>query len=474
MLPFSTSLLYAAQQKLPWVEPGSRLQAWCAQAGATALISDGGAHGRFSYLMAEPDATAELASHDDIAVFLKAVTAFVAPQTAMDLPPFTGGLVGMAGFELGLRLEHLPAAPFRIEGATAWPDLVVHRYPGVVAFDHHKQSLTVVGRGATLETAEAARDRLITLWQAALPLPAPTGALLDGPLRLETPDPVHEDKVAAVVSQIHAGDLFQANLARGWTGRLKPGVTPAAVLAGLQAAGPAPFGAYVDLGTQQNDHSKNTRRVIVSNSPERFIRLDHDGTLETRPIKGTRPRGATPETDAILADELSHSLKDRAENLMIVDLMRHDLAKVSEVGSVTVPALNVLESYPNVHHLVSTVTARLKAGCSVADVLLATLPAGSISGAPKVQAMKVISAMEAARGPYCGVLFAIDAGGAMDSSVLIRTIALEGGDPETGKAGWNLRAAAGGGIVADSDPRDERIETETKLSLIKRVLEGGA
>lgn len=417
-------------------------------------MSDGGRHGRFSYWMAEPDAAATLAAHDDIATFLKAATAFVQPDDAAGLAPFSGGLIGMAGFELGLRLENLPAAPFRIEGGAAWPDLIVHRYPGALAFDHHDHSLTVVGRGATPDTAQTVRDRLIALWQATGVETSPTGTLLDGPLRLETPDPVHEDKVAALVSQIHAGDLFQANLARGWSGRLKTGVTPAMVMAALQAAGAAPFGAYVDLGGG---------RIIASNSPERFIRLDRDGTLQTRPIKGTRPRGATPQADAALADALRHSLKDRAENLMIVDLMRHDLAKVAEVGSVAVPVLNALESYPNVHHLVSTVTAKLAAGRTAADVLLATLPAGSISGAPKVQAMKVIAAMEAARGPYCGALFAIDATGAMDSSVLIRTIAFEGG---------NLRAAAGGGIVADSDPRDERIETETKLSLIKRVLEG--
>lgn len=469
MLSFSTSLLHAAPATLPWADPGSRLQAWCAQANAAALISDGGAHGRFSYLLAEPDATATLAPHDDIAAFLKAATAFVAPEDAAGLPPFSGGLVGMATFELGLRLEHLPAAPFRIEGGAAWPALVVHRYPGVLAFDHHNQGLTVVGRGATPDAALAIRDRLITLWQMTAPLPVPNGAFVDGPLRLETPDPVHEDKVAAVVGQIHAGDLFQANLARGWTGRLKPGVTPAAVMAALHAAGPAPFGAYMDLGPQRSDTSEDIRRIIASNSPERFIRLDRDGALETRPIKGTRPRGATAEADATLAGELSASQKDRAENLMIVDLMRHDLAKVAQVGSVAVPVLNALESYPNVHHLVSAVTAQLADGRTAVDVLLATLPAGSISGAPKVQAMKVIAAMEAARGPYCGSLFAIDVGGAMDSSVLIRTMAFEGND-----RGWNLRAAAGGGIVADSDPRDERIETETKLSLIKRVLEGGA
>ncbi len=463
MLSFSAPLLGVAGKILPWVEPGPYLAAWCARRGAVALVSDGGSQGRFSYLMGEADATADLGAVDYVASFLKAATAFVSADTAGDLPPFTGGLVGVAAFELGLRLEDLPRPPFRIEGGAAWPELSVRRYPGVLAFDHHAKVLTVIGRGGTTAAAELARDRLIALWQATETRSLARGPLVDAPLRLETPDPVHEDKVAAVVGQIHAGDLFQANLARGWSGRLRRDRAPCDLIAALHAEGAAPFGAYVDLGDS---------RVIVSNSPERFIRLDRDGTLETRPIKGTRPRGATPEDDAALGRALVASAKDRAENLMIVDLMRHDLAKVAQVGSVAVPALNALETYANVHHLVSTVTARLATGRGAADVLLASLPPGSVSGAPKVQAMKVISAMEAARGPYCGALFTIDAGGAMDSSVLIRTIALEQG-PETRNGGWNLRAAAGGGIVADSDPREERIETETKLSLIRRVLEGG-
>jgi len=467
MLPFSASLFYAAREKLPWVEPQLYLRSWCARPGVAALTSDGGPQGRFSYFLAEPDAEAELHPADDAAAFLRAACAFVRADDRPGLPPFSGGLLGMAGFELGLRLENLPRAPFRIEGGAAWPELIVRRYPGVLAFDHFEKVLTVVGRGGDAAAADAARDRLIALWRATEARPMPAGALIDAPLRLETPDPVHEDKVAAVIGQIHAGDLFQANLARGWTGRLRPDRTPADLMAALHAAGAAPFGAYVDLGPQRSG-PENIARTIVSNSPERFIRLDSDGTLETRPIKGTRPRGATPDADAALARDLLASAKDRAENLMIVDLMRHDLAKVARIGSVAVPALNALESYANVHHLVSTVTARLKAGRTAADVLLATLPPGSVSGAPKVQAMKVIAAMEAARGPYCGALFTIDAGGAMESSVLIRTIALEDGGQ-----GWNLRAAAGGGIVADSDPREERIETETKLSLIRKVLEGG-
>jgi para-aminobenzoate synthetase component 1 len=467
MLPFSAiSLTYVAQKKLPFEPVETRLEGWLEHAFAAGFLSDGGALGRYSYLVAQPVAKSHLAYDNprETADFLQEMTvAITADHYNVELPPFSGGLVGMASFELGLRLEAMKRRPFRIEGRQPWPELVMLCYPAVLAFDHHERTLTAIGRGATPAEAETARDALIALYdQTPVAKSGPKSGnapFTDGLLDLETPDEVHEDKVAALVRQIHAGDLFQANLARGWSGRLKAGTTPGAVMAALHGRGPAPFGGFLTLGD----------RAILSNSPERFIRLDADGAMETRPIKGTRPRGQTPAEDAGLATELTLSEKDRAENLMIVDLMRHDLSKVAEVGSVRVTALNALESYPNVHHLVSTVTAQLSAGKTAADVLAATFPPGSISGAPKVQAMKVIYEMEAARGPYCGALFFIDAGGAMDSNVLIRTLALEKDDGGR----WHVRACAGGGIVADSEPVAERIETETKLSLIKSVLEGG-
>jgi len=463
MLPFSAvSLAHAVQKKLPYEAVGARLQFWLDHAFAAGFLSDGGPLGRYSYLVAQPVAKAHLAYDDprETADFLREMTAAITTDHhRSDLPPFSGGLVGMASFELGLRLEAMKRRPFRIEGRQPWPELVMLCYPAVLAFDHHDRTLTAIGRGATPEDAGAARDALIGLYEQT-PAAGPVTGSFTGPLDLETPDEVHEDKVAALVRQIHAGDLFQANLARGWNGRLRADVTPGQVMAALHDRGAAPFGGFLRLDG----------RAMLSNSPERFIRLAASGCLETRPIKGTRPRGRTPEADAQLAADLMASEKDRAENLMIVDLMRHDLSKVAEVGSVAVTALNALESYANVHHLVSTVTARLNPGKSAADVLAATFPPGSISGAPKVQAMKVIHEMEAARGPYCGSLFFIDAGGAMDSNVLIRTLAMEKVEMD----GWHFRACAGGGIVADSDPAAERIETETKLSLIKSVLTGRA
>ncbi len=465
-MSFSAHIPFIATCELGTFPLGSgRLAGWFEHAGSAALLSGTGALSRHSYWLAEPVAETYLAYDDprDATGALREATAFSRHEdfrqenAGLDLPPFTGGLVGMASFELGLRLENMKRRPFRIEGRQAWPELVMRLYTGVIVHNHATGRTMAIGRGTTQSEADAACHRMAKLY-AATPTVPHEGPFSDAPLRGETPDEVHEDKVAALVQQIHAGDLFQANLARGWTGRLRGGMTPGQVMAALQTAGPAPFGGFFRMG----------ERAIVSNSPERFIRLDADGTLETRPIKGTRPRGLTPQEDAGLAAELLASPKDRAENLMIVDLMRHDLSRVAEVGSVSVPALNALESYANVHHLVSTVTAQLQAGYTAADVLAATFPPGSISGAPKVQAMKVITEMEAARGPYCGSLFYVDAGGAMDSSVLIRTLAFERDEAET----WHFRAAAGGGIVADSDPVSERMETETKLSLIRRVIEG--
>lgn len=449
---------------LPFRPPETLFGAFLTQETCTGFLSDGGELGRWSWLCAGPETVDSFAFDDPRpvdAVLRQACEGtrrdtIMSGETSGALPPFTGGLIGLAAFELGPRLENLPLRPFRL-GGEPWPELVLMSFPAVLAFDLHERRLLVLGRGPTADIARQRAQTLAAQAETATVADAPI-ALIDAPLISETPDAEFETRVARIVAQIHAGDLFQANLARGWTGRLNPGITPDHVLRVLADTGASPFGAFVRFGD----------RAVVSNSPERFIRLEADGRMETRPIKGTRPRGSTPEEDSALGEELLASAKDRAENLMIVDLMRHDLSKVAEVGSVRVEALNALESYPNVHHLVSTITAKLKGGYNAADVLLATFPPGSISGAPKVQAMKVIQALEAPRGPYCGSLFWVDASGAMDSNVLIRTAACE----KDSDGRWRLRVAAGGGIVADSDPANERRETETKLSLLRRVLEG--
>lgn len=265
----------------------------------------------------------------------------------------------------------------------------------------------------------------------------------------------------APVGRIAAGEIFQANLARPWRGRLAAGVTPFDVFARLARQSVAGYAAWLNL----------PGRALVSNSPERFlsIRRERDGLwVESDPIKGTRPRGADTARDQALAAELLASEKDRAENLMIVDLMRNDLARVAVPGTVRVPELFGLRSYANVHHLVSRVRARLREGLGAWDAFRAAFPPGSVTGAPKLQAMQVIARHEPPRGPYCGSLFWAGVGGALEASVLIRTVALT-----ENAADWTFEARAGGGIVADSDARAEVDETTAKIGAILRALTEG-
>ena len=432
----------------PWREPVWALAPFRDEAHACALVS-GGLGGRWSYLLRAPDQTVELAAADPADPFAM-LTDLLGPRLPSDPdgPPFQGGVVGLAAYELGDRVEALGLA------RADWPDLACARYLALLAFDHHARRVLAIGRG---ESDAQARERA---GQALAWLDAPAADRVEvaGPLceDLAAADgAAYEAAVAEVVERILAGEIFQANIARAWTGRLVAGADPFDLLARLRGQSPAPFAAYLRLAD----------RAVVSNSPERFLKVEPGGAIETRPIKGTRPRGRDGARDAALAAELRASDKDRAENLMIVDLMRNDLARVSPPGSVQVPSLFAVESFANVHHLVSTVTARLAEGRSVADLLRASFPPGSITGAPKVQAMKVIAGLEPPRGPYCGSLFWAGFDGAFDSSVLIRTVGLT-----RDATGWRLEARAGAGIVADSDPRAERLETEAKIAALRKAL----
>ncbi len=430
----------------PWREPVWALQPFRDEPHACALLSGGGE--RWSYLLRAPDAVLTLNAADPRDPF-EALSALIGPRLSADPegPPFQGGVVGLGTYELGDRVERLGL------GRTGWPDLTCARYGALLAFDHQARRVVAVGRGDT-DAQAAERARAALTW---LDAPVDARPPVEGPLcaaLTATDGAAYEAAVAEVVARIHGGEIFQANIARAWTGRLAQGVDPFDLFTRLRAQSPAPFSAYWRLED----------RALVSNSPERFLKV-RDGAIETKPIKGTRRRGATPAEDALMVAELSASAKDRAENLMIVDLMRNDLARVSPPGSVKVPALFGVETFVNVHHLVSTVTARLAPGLTVADLLRASFPPGSITGAPKVQAMKVIAQLEPPRGPYCGSLFWAGFDGAFDSSVLIRTVGLEqDGDR------WALEARAGAGIVADSDPHAERLETETKIAALKRAL----
>jgi len=416
----------------PWRDPLAVAAGLRDRDGALALLSDGGPLGRWSFVAADPDWTGGAGGLD-----------------LLRDPALSRGVVGLISYDAGAR----PATGRRPQ---VWPDLMLARYPAMLAFDHGEGTVAVTGRGAGETAATAAADRaeswLSDAVDAATP-PSPAAAV-----QAEAPPEAYLAAVADVVARIAAGELFQANIARAWSGDLRPGADPFDVL--LRLAGRASaYGAFWRLG----------ERAVVSNSPELFLTFDPASRrIETRPIKGTRPRDADPARDAALAAELRASAKDRAENLMIVDLMRNDLSRVTQPGTVAADRLFEIETHPTVHHLVSTVTGTARPETGVADLLEATFPPGSITGAPKHQAMKVIAAHEPPRGPWCGSLFHLGDDGALTASVLIRTASFERTDGR-----WWFRALAGAGIVADSDPASELAETGAKILALREALGGG-
>lgn len=418
---------------------------------------------RWAYVLADPAETftvtrGELACGRTPNAFAQAAAALHAWAAAngwtggwtggwTDAPaPFFGGAAGMFAYDLAHDLERIPVHA----QAPDTPVLALGFYDAVLAIPRDGAEAWLLSPWNTPQAA-ARRDQLRTLAEAAPSLPPPA----------MTPSPVpvsnftragYETAVARVVGMIHAGDLFQANIAQRFETALPEGVTPFDLYRRLAGAAPAPFAAQMTL----------PGLTLVSSSPERFIACDAEGRIVTEPVKGTRPRGATPEEDGALSAELAASAKDRAENVMIVDLLRNDLSRVCAERSIEVPALCQLRSFANVHHLVSTVTARLRPGLGPLDLLAAAFPGGSITGAPKPQAMKVIAQTEPhPRGPYCGALGWIGLDGAMDTSITIRTLIVG-----NGTAAFH----AGGGIVAASDPAAEYDETLAKASAIRHAL----
>ena len=433
-----------------WVEPLAIANAFAREPFAALLLSDGREGARWSYFVREPAATFVLDPESPADPWGVTAAMLGPPRPGRaGGPPFQGGLIGLAAYELGARAE--PTAPQTRD--PDWPDLAVGLYPSLLAFDHQERRVIAVGRGGDAASSEGRAQAALSWLQAAAD-PVAVGKPAETLSPVE-PGEAYETAVAAVVEAIAAGEIFQANVARAWTGRLTPGADPFDLFVRTATGSPAPFQAYFRLNGL----------ALVSNSPERFLSASAAGLAAAQPIKGTRPRGADPDSDRRLSDELLASAKDRAENLMIVDLMRNDLSRVCRPGTVRAKTLFALESFRNVHHLVSTVEGQLAPGRTALDLMRAAFPPGSITGAPKLQAMRVIARFEPPRGPYCGCLFWAGFDGAMDSSVLIRTVALV-----EDAAGWRFEARAGAGLVADSDPPAERAETEDKLAALATAL----
>jgi para-aminobenzoate synthetase component 1 len=396
--------------------------------------------------------------------------------TIVQLPPFQGGLVLLLGYEMNSVFEDREQLKRRFRDIHC-ADQAWGTYDWVISFDHHQRRawlLSHANPGLDRDARKRQRDkqlrRVLKLLRASgevQPLRLPKNNSVGntpGYPRLATQYPLpdfpgvtsnfdragYEAAVQRAVEYIHAGDCFQVNLSQRLLAPLRE--HPLELYGRLRKHNPAPFATYFDLGDFQ----------ILSASPERFLRVYPDGEVETRPIKGTRPRGATPEEDASQIRDLVANPKDRAENVMIVDLLRNDIGKVCEYGSVRVPRVCEVETFRFVHHLVSEVRGQLRTGLGPLDLLAGAFPGGSVTGAPKVRAMEIIAELEpTARGPYCGCLGWIGFDGAMDTNILIRTF--------TAGCGW-LQFPVGGGIVADSEPAREYEETLHKAAGLLRAL----
>ena len=409
----------------------------------TLLLHGGGPRSRYSYLAAFP---AFQVVDDDPRAGFEALKGQHCWQASNEADRFSGGYAGLLGYELGHAFERWPEQP---AGLCDWPTVAMGWYDAVAVFDTARQWLEVRG-----EPAAAAR-LAGALGQREAEINAGRGSL-----SMVWSEAEYLSAAQKARDYVRAGDAFQVNLSHPFRGEM-PGVdAPFALMDRLTSQSAAAYSAYYRLDAD---------RAVVTNSPERFFHLDADGVVETRPIKGTRPRHADPVLDDAEREALSQSEKDRAENLMIVDLMRNDIARVCEPGSVRAPDLFKIESFANVHHLVSTVTGQLAKGRDVYDLLQASFPPGSITGAPKPRAMEIIAELEGeARGPYCGALGWIGADGASDLNVMIRTAAMVRRDD-----GWALEVRSGGAITIDSDPAGELAETHAKAGALRRAIEHG-
>ena len=446
-----------------WVEPVAALRALSGARRPVLLLSGAADHpaSRWSILAADPVAeirflpgvvevdrrasggTIETSAGDPFEAIRRLLPE---GEPAPDDLPWNGGAIGFLGYGLRTAIERLPRGvpdPFR------QPDGWLGVYDRGILFDHRTRSVRCVGVGGSGGGRAARRAAAQAILGAAARLRPDPPALAPVAATAATPRAAYLRAVEAALAHIAAGDLYQVNLSHRITAPLRE--PPAALFARLAAANPAPFAAFLDTGDL----------AIVSASPERFLRLAA-GRAESRPIKGTRPRGATPLEDDALARALLASPKDRAENVMIVDLVRNDLGRVSLPGSVRVERLCGLETFPTVHHLVSTVSGRLRPGRDRVDLLRALFPGGSMTGAPKIRAMEVITALEREeRGVYAGAIGWLGRDGGCDLNIVIRTIVC---------AGDRATFRVGGGIVADSDPAAEHAETLDKARALLAAL----
>lgn len=368
-------------------------------------------------------------------------------QSASDLP-FAGGAIGYFAYDLGRRIESLPSTAIDAEDI---PDMAVGIYDWAVVVDHQLQRCWLASYGLSPQTRQHWSE-LIAILSSESADTAEQHFSVSGELGCNLSQQAYQQAFERIQHYITEGDCYQVNLAKRF--EIEAEGDPWFAYQRLRQQNAAPFSAFFSTDTV----------TVMSSSPERLLQV-HQGEVETKPIKGTRPRDLSdPDKDLALAEALQHSIKDRAENLMIVDLLRNDLGKVCTPGSIRVPKPFALESFATVHHLVSTVTGKLATDQSAVSLLRACFPGGSITGAPKLRAMEIIEELEPnRRGVYCGSVGYIGFDGNMDTNITIRTLVFSDN---------RLRFWAGGGIVKDSQVEEEHQEVHDKAAAMLRLIEG--
>lgn len=448
---------YPVVAELSWHDP---LAVFACVPQEAALWLDSAAiskQGRFSFIAFCPfeSFVTKNSAHNPFDKLAEALALYTL-DTIEDLPPFQGGIAGVFGYELGKYLEKLPQSAI---DDLAFPDLMVGFYDLVVAFDHQQARCWLFSSGfpEVEETKRLARaaERMSfakALLSKSVNLDKPSNATV-------LPEAIHstftahnyQETVSKVIEYIRAGDIFEANVSQRFSTTLPNDLSPFDLYRRLRSNNPAPFAAFMQMG----------EHTIASASPERFLQLRKD-KVESRPIKGTRPRHSDPIVDKANGEDLVNSEKDWAENVMIVDLMRNDLSRVCLPHSIKVPQLCALESFATVHHLVSAVEGTMQPTLGAIDLLKATFPGGSITGAPKIRAMEIIAECEPTlRGPYCGSIGYLAFNGDVDLSITIRTFAIHGN---------LLTFQTGGAVTIDSDPLEEYEETLAKAAALRRTL----
>lgn len=409
--------------------------------------------GRFDILFAHPrerltlHADGRLTYRDRAckgASFLRELDAWLereSDERVSGAPPFSGGWLLFLGYELAGEIE----PRLRLPTSSGGPIAQAVRIPAAVVYDHESGRSWIAAErgGANLEEIEADL-------RSAAPLEAISGALLEDGVDEEDPARFL-GAVERALEYIAAGDVYQANLSREWRARLREGVKPAHLYERLRAANPGPFSGV----------ARFDQLAVISSSPERLVEV-RGRAISTRPIAGTRPRGGDPDSDRALAKELHAHPKERAEHVMLIDLERNDLGRVCTAGSVRVDEFMTIESYAHVHHIVSNVRGELRPQVTAGAALAAVFPGGTITGCPKVRCMELIAELEGrARGAYTGSFGYLTLNGEMDMNILIRSIAVCGGE---------LSLRAGAGIVADSVPESELAETRAKARGVLKAL----